>query len=162
MSSPSQDSTARSERVSAAFAKLKVSAKSINEISGKLGKQIQAVEECLQRINVGVACWAKINEGRDGDEYWSQSIGYCSFKDDWHIAIETREGADWADEDKVERWPFDKAPRYLQPKAVDKLPELIEALVSATDAAAARIQEKIGPAEEIASSIYAVLYPKKK
>lgn len=163
MSAPAPDSTSTSARISAAFSKLTESAKSINSISARLNKQIAAVENCLRQINVGVGCWTTINKGDSGrGEYWSQNVGFTRINGKWCIAIQTLEGADWADADKTEDWPFAEAPRYLQPKAVDKIPELIESLIAATDAAAERLEEKILPAEEIATAVNAVVFHKKK
>ena len=49
-----------SERITAAFAKLTESAKSINDISGELAKPIASLERALQRLNPGVACWTEV------------------------------------------------------------------------------------------------------
>ena len=120
------------------------------------GKQKRAL---VLALSVG---WATINKGSSQFEYWSQNVGYTLIKGTWRIAIQTREGADRADEDKIEEWPLTEAPRYLQPKAIEKLPELIEALIAATDAAAQRLEEQIAPAEELAAAVNAVVSPKKK
>jgi hypothetical protein len=63
-------------------------------------------------------------------EHWSQSVGYALIEHRWCIRIETRKGAEWQEENDVERWPFAKALGIFQPKAVDKLLELIESLVA--------------------------------
>src|SRR5437762_3162520 len=102
MSTPVPDSTSASERTSEAFSRLTQSAKNINNISDRLSKQIGALEQCLSKINVGVACWTTINEGRDQYEYWSQRVGYTRIRGKWCIAIETREGEEWSDRDRVE------------------------------------------------------------
>ena len=48
-------------------------------------------------------------------------------------------------------------------KAIDKLPDLIEALVEATNATAKRLKEKVAPAEELAAAVKAFLItPKQK
>jgi hypothetical protein len=62
--------------------------------------------------------------------------------------------------DKI--WPFNEAPRYLRVKAVDKLPDLIEAMVAATDATAERLRKKVEPARELATAVNALMNPKKK
>ena len=59
-------------------------------------------------------------------------------------------------------WPFNQAPGYLRVKAVDKLPDLIEALVKVSDATVERLKKKIEPAQELAMAVNALLHPKKK
>src|ERR1700686_1861412 len=103
---PAPDATPTSERIAEAFSKLTQSAKNINNVSARLNKQISSLEDCLKRVNVGVACWATINDGRDEHEYWSQNVGYARLKGKWCIAVRTVEGAEWRDRDDIEEWPF--------------------------------------------------------
>ena len=46
--------------------------------------------------------------------------------------------------------------------AVDKLLDLIESLIEATDATARRLQKKVAPAQELAAAVSALVNPKKK
>lgn len=161
---PTPDVIPASERISSAFSKLTESAKNINEVSARLHKQIAALENCLARINVGVACWVVIAKGGGQYDNWSRHVGYARIDGKWCIAISTEESLEWTEpgSEKVEEWPFAEAPRYLQPQAVEKLPELIEALVAATDAAAKRLEEKVAPAEELVQAVEPLAFPKKK
>lgn len=88
---------------------------------------------------------------------------YARVKREWCLAIRIVNGNE-ADPDREneEVWPFNDAPRYLRIKAVDKLPELIEALIEATNATAKRLSEKVAPAQEIAATVNALLNQKKK
>lgn len=151
------------DRISAAFDKLTVSAKSINDVSNELAKYVSSLEHALERLNVGVACWTKISSGSDGFNYWSQDVGYTLLSRKWRLAIRTVSGNEGDPErEDGDVWAFNDAPRYLRVKAVDKLPDLIEALVEATDAAAKRLTEKVAPAKEIAGTVNALLNSKKK
>ena len=69
-------SPAPTERIAEAFKALIASGKSINDASGQLAKPIASLERALKRLNLGVACWATINSGTDGDYCWSQEVGY--------------------------------------------------------------------------------------
>lgn len=156
-------SASASERIAAAFETLTVSAKNINEVSNELAKPVASLERALQRLNVGVACWTKISGGSDEYDYWSHDVGYARVQREWCLAIRVVSGNE-ADPDREnqEVWPFNDAPRYLRIKAVDKLPELIEALIETTNATAKRLREKVAPAQEIAAAVNALLNPKKK
>ena len=153
-----------SERITAAFNALIASGKSINDASGQLAKPIASLEKSLQRLNLGVACWATIGSGIDGeDHYWSREVGYSRINRRWCLAIRTIEGPDHDPERmSLEQWPFSDAPRYLRVKAVEKLPDLIEALVKATDATASRLKKQVAPAQELAAAVSNLINPKDK
>jgi hypothetical protein len=56
-------------------------------------------------------------------------------KGDWCLAIRTVSGNNADPEGETqEMWPLNEAPRYLRVKAVNRLPDLIKALVEATNA----------------------------
>ena len=157
------ESNSPSERIVAAFAKLTESARNINAVSDELAKPIAAIEASLKRLNVGVACWTKINGGSDGYAFWSHDVGYLRVKGEWCLAIQTSKGPEHSPEESIDEvWPFNEAPRYLRVQAVDKLPELIEALVEAADATAKRLKEKVAPAQELAAAINPAIHSKKK
>lgn len=151
------DSPNPSERIAIAFKTLITSAKGINDASAQLAKPIASLERALKRLNLGVVCWTTINSGIDGDRYWSQDVGYSRVRrvnGDWRLAIRTIEGPEHDPEIRTQEvWPFSDAPRHLRVKAVDKLPELMEALVKTTDATASRLKKKVAPAEELAAAV---------
>lgn len=157
------ESTSPSERITAAFSKLTESAKVINDASNELAQPIASLERSLHRLNIGVACWATISGGEEFDEYWSNDVGYARVKKEWCLAIRSRHGNhNFPDPAYEEVWPFNEAPRHLRAKAVDKLPDLLEAMVPATDATAGRLKEKVAPAKDLASAVSTLLGPKKK
>lgn len=106
--------------------------------SGELARPVASLQKSLQFLNLGVACWTRISGGEDEDlNFWRQEVGYARVKGVWCLALRTSEGnQNYPDSDDVEMWPFNEAPLYLRIKAVDKLPELIESLVSAAEATA--------------------------
>ena len=155
------DSSSPPERIAVAFRTLIGSAKSINEASGELAKPIASLEKALKRLNLGVACWTEINGYSDGYYYWRHDVGYCRVRGTWRLAIRTIEGReDDPGPDFSEEWPFGEAPRHLRVKAVSKLPELIEALVKATDATTDRLKKQVAPAQELATAVNELVKPK--
>ena len=149
-----------SERIATAFSTLIVAAKGINDVSGELAKPIGSLERALKRLNLGVACWTRISGGSDGFNHWSQEVGYSRVRGNWRLAIRTLDGSEGDPEPAIEEWPFGEAPRHLRIKAVDKLPELIEALVKATDATTTRLKKKVVPAQELATAVNELIHPK--
>ena len=151
------------ERTVVAFETLASSAKKLNEVSGELAKPIASLERSLHRLNIGVACWTRI-AGHDGrDTYWSQDVGYSMVNGGWRLAVRRVDGDNVNPENTVsDVWPFNEAPLYLRTKAVDKLPDLLEAFVKATDAAADRLSKKVGPAQELAVAVNALAKSKRK
>ena len=154
---------APSERIAVAVKALIASGESINGVSSQLAKPIASLERSLKRLNLGVACWTMINSGTEGeDHYWSQEVGHSRINRRWCLAIRTIEGPEHDPERmSLEEWPFSDAPRHLRAKAVDKLPDLIEALVKVTDATASRLKKKVAPAQEVASVVNELISPKK-
>ena len=156
-----------SERISSAFKTLIASAKSINDASGELAKPIASLEKSLKRLNLGVACWTNISD--DDSIEWpffqKQQVGYAYGKErgSWCLAIRMSEGReDMPEPDYEKTWPFGEAPRHLRIRAVDKLPDLIEALVKTTDATASRLKKQVAPAQELAAAVNELVHLKGK
>lgn len=146
-------------RISQAFAKLRDSAKTLNKASNALSQPVAALEANLATLKVHVACWTEISKWtEDGYHYYYEYVGYTEVKGAWCIAIQT---CDSADDDPFDRnvkvMAFNDAPFYLRAKAIDKLPDLLEALIATVDATAERVQKKIQPAKELADAIGALV-----
>jgi hypothetical protein len=153
-----------SERIATAFASLKETAKNLNEATGEFSQPIAQIERALKNLNLGVACWVSAGKGGNANyDFWEREIGYARIRREWGLAIRTTDGHESApDEADVEEWHFNEAPLYLRLKVVDKLPDLIEALVASADATAKRLREKAAPTKELADAVSAVVAPKKK
>ena len=158
------DSRSPSDRISAAFETLITSAKTINDVSGELAKPVASLEKSLKRLNLGVACWTNISdEATEWPYFRIQQVGYAYSRKhgSWSLAIRIREGREDEPESGYEKtWPFTEAPPHLRIKAVDKLPELIEALVKTTDATTSRLKKTVAPAQELAAAVRGIINPK--
>ncbi len=151
------------ERTVVAFETLTSSAKKLNDVSGELAKPIASLERALHRLNIGVACWTRIAGHDDGHTCRSQDVGYSRVNGGWRLAVRTVHGDEVNPENASEEvWPFNEAPLYLRIRAVDKLPDLLEALVKAADAAADRLSKKIVPAQDLAAAVNALAKSKGK
>lgn len=147
-----------SERMSAAFSKLRESAKQIKSASDELTRAVHGIELALERFDLRVACYTLLSEwiGFDQDEFRREYVGYIDVHNQWRIVVQTVEGySSRPDEESEKTWRFDAAPQYLRIKAIEKLPELIESLVVTVDKTTERLKKKIAPAQELAEAINA-------
>lgn len=145
-------------RLTQGIAKLKDSTKPLHNASQILWQPVDSLESTLSNMNVRVPCWTEITSStEDGVHYWNEYVGWVEVNDQWCIALKTCESAEYADRDtNVKIKKFNDAPYYLRIKAIDKLPELIEALIQAVDATTARMQKKVQPARELADALNAL------
>jgi hypothetical protein len=144
-----------SARMAAAFTKLRASAKEIKTVSDELSRSVADLERALRALDLRVGCWTLISEhNKYGDEFWREYVGYREDNKQWRIVVQTSHGHDsQPDEADETTWGFDEAPQYLRVKAVDKLPELIEALVTTVDKTAERMKKKVPSAQELAAAV---------
>ncbi len=148
---------ALTERVQASFTQLSSAAKDLNKASNELGQAITAIDNVLQRLNLGVPTWVKIHGGEDpytGMGYWSRDVGYAKVGNKWGIALRTVEGdRNFPDEEQCESWLFNDAPRWLRIEGIEKIPDLLEALIKNTEETTQRIKSKIDQANQLAGAI---------
>ena len=142
-------STDPTDRVRLAFEQLADAAGRIKTVSDGLGAQVVAIERALQSLNVGVACWVTLQKSKDETGYYTNSdLGYTRFNRRWCLVVRVIRGVADAPPDDVERWPLNEAPRFMRAKAITRIPELLESLVKATNAATVRLGKLCNPTEE--------------
>lgn len=140
------------------YKKLSLAATNINSASDELGKAISTLDAALQKLNLGVSAWVQISGNEDGyGHYWSRDIGYAKVGRNWGIALRTVSGDDnRPDDEDVETWLFNEAPRWIRIEAVGKIPDLLEALVKRTEETTEKIKKKTAQAFDLATAIEAV------
>jgi hypothetical protein len=141
------------------FEALSSAASSLNTASDELTRDVGTLEDALKKLNVGLTVWVpfRIREDDGSDAYDQDEIGYAKVQSNWGIALRRI----WGDERRDEQfeagpWAFNDAPRELRLLAVDKIPEVIEALAKAALVTTKRIQEKTKEMRELAGAISAV------
>lgn len=142
------------ERVTSAFERLSASANALNVVSDDLSKPIASIDAALKALNLGVSTWVEFagHVDHNAGYYWDRSIGYAKVSGKWGIAISATSGS-MGDEPNEEFWLFGDAPRSYRLEAVDKLPELIEKLVTAADETAEQLKTKIETTTQVALAI---------
>jgi hypothetical protein len=145
-----------SARIATSFKALAASSQVLNAASDELTKPIAEINGILQHLNLGLTVWERIHgEDNDGQgNYWSRDVGYTQIHRRWGIAIRTVEGSHHRPgEDDSQEWLFDEAPRSLRIDAVDKIPELLDKLIKASEKTARKLQAKAGEARELATAL---------
>ena len=140
-------------------------ANTLNKASDQLGKIIAPVDLALKALNLGISSWVSFNEWSDNSyNFERDEVGYCKVGGKWGIAIRSVSGnEDLPDETKLDGpWLFNEAPRKLRIQAIDKIPELLEALVKDAADTTKRINEKLHESEELAKAISAQASAKEK
>lgn len=150
------EDTPTTDRVADSFQQLKAVAAELNAVSGELGKYIAALDEGLQRLNLGVQAWVTIREfeERDGN-YWRLQLGYAKVHRTWGIALSEVRGSYTDESCDEETWLFANAPRPHRVDAVDKLPDLLSTLIELARKTSAELREKIAKAQQIAAAFRA-------
>ena len=89
--------------------------------------------------------------------YRHDDIGYAKIGGKWGLAIQSVRGDERMDYDHEEQWPFNEAPRYLRVLGTEKLPELLEALITKAAEMASTITERAGDVRAVTAAMSAVL-----
>jgi hypothetical protein len=147
-----------SERVASSYKQLSAVASDLNAVSDELGKSIAELDAALKTLNLGVTVWAAIRSG-GGDEYcqtwhWSEEIGYAKIGGKWGIALRTVNGDhQYPDDDTVESWLFNDAPRSLRLSAIGNIPALLENLSKEAAETTKQIRSQLSEAQEVAAAV---------
>jgi hypothetical protein len=155
------------EKVQFQFQALSTVASSLNSASDELTKVVSILDEALQKLNVGLTAWVAFRVRKD-DEHGSgnydlDQIGYCKVNGKWGIALRRIWGNAEFDIDNSEgAWLFNEAPREMRLDAIDKIPELIEALSNEASEITMRVQEKTLEVRKLAGAIEQIANPGKQ
>jgi prefoldin subunit 5 len=144
------------ERVQLSYLQLSAVASDLNTVSDELGKSIAEIDAALKKLNLGVSVWVAIVSGEDehgGPFYWSEDIGYDKIGGKWGIALRSRSGNYEVDEERVEAWLFNDAPRSLRLSAIERVPDLLQKLSEEAVKTTNKIKSKLAEAQEVATAV---------
>ena len=152
------DETPLPQRVASSYSQLFAAAKELNSISDELGKSISEIDFALKKLNLGVSVWTQIrgNEGGPNQEtwFWTEEIGYAKVGANWGICLRKITGDyNYPDQEDVESWLFNDAPRTLRISAIGKIPELLEKLSVEAVKTTEKIRAKLDEAQAVAKAV---------
>ena len=144
--------------VSAVFQRLMQSAATLNAVSDELGKPVSEIEAALKKLTGGFDVVV-------ASERWISkpvTTGTAISATTKCPAAGVLPFAIWAgcvsDEPTTEEhWLFNDAPRSYRLEAADKIPDLLEALVIASDETAANLKKKIDDVRQVAHTVATVI-----
>lgn len=143
-----------SVRLADAYKRLVASSELHRSASHQFSKPFAEIERAIKELNLPVVTWQKVVEGEDNyGGYWSREVGYARSRGYWGLALRSVRGHHSWEEDEIEQWPFDEAPGSLQLEALDKLPDLLEAIIKNADKTTKKLEEKTPEAQDLAQAI---------
>ncbi len=146
---------ASSTNVSALLKQLSSASRSLGEASNKLTEQIKEIEAALATHNFGVRAWVEI---RRTPEQFGPSVrpvdridrlGYSKQGGKWALYVDSA----IEEIDEYEYWLLRDSPRELRILAVDKMPDLLEAMVTKAKELTAEVTSKTERAKVLAQSL---------
>lgn len=153
MASKSSSLPQKIERVQKAVQQLPTAAAALNAATDELGTSIGKLDALLKKFNLGVPTWVSFVESKYDEGYYQEDIGYAKVSGRWGIAIRTV-SCDFQDPDsEIEQWQFCDAPRLLRVKAVDGIPQLMEALLEKAAEMTVTIADKAGEVDALATAM---------
>jgi hypothetical protein len=151
------------ERVQASFLQLSAVASDLNAVSDQLGKSIAEIDDALKKLNLGVSVWVTIEGSEEGPYYWTEDLGYSKIDGKWGIALRSLKGDYAEDQERIEAWLFNDAPRPLRLSAITKLPELLKKLSEEAVETTKKIKTSLKEAQQVVVALKtAVLEPTPK
>jgi hypothetical protein len=131
-------------------------AQTLNAVSDEFTKQVSTIESTLSRLNLGIRAHVVVHSSTnmDGDATNYLRLAYGKLSGKWGFIIEQfTDHINWDEYTDFESWAFKDAPRELRIDAVDKIPELLEALVKKSGEIAAKMATKTEYTRELAARL---------
>jgi hypothetical protein len=129
----------------------------LNRLTDELTKHVEQIESTINALNLGLRASVIAECASDEEGLWTHYVRLWYDKTDgkWGLAIDEFDQNE-QDPDRWfghKSWVFKDAPRALRLKVVDKIPDLIKALVEESEKMAADTTLTVARAMEIASSL---------
>jgi len=131
-------------------------AQKLNAISDEFTGQVSAIEATLNRLGLGVRAHIVVLSSSNADGFITRylRLAYGNTGGKWGFVIgQYTDDQNLPDYTDFESWPFKDAPRELRIDVVEKIPELLQALVKKSADIAAKMTQKIDYTKELASRL---------
>lgn len=155
-SSPLSPTPDQLSQVENTLTELAVAAQKLNELSDQLTKYVRGIEEKINQLGLGISASTPIEmwTSEDGMQSngWKLSYGKSGRK--WGLLVEYfEENINYPPDDEYESWAFAESPREQRIRAVQKIPDLLGALLQKSSEVASKIVHSVDYAKEISSTI---------
>jgi hypothetical protein len=143
------------DRLQNSLQELTSSANKLNSLSDELNKQVSDVESAVNKIGIGLSANVNTETWSDerGEKYDIWRICYEKHAGKWGFTIEHLWGHEgFEDSAESETWAFKDAPREHRLRAVEKIPDLIDALVKKSNEFATDVSTVMSYAQGLAAA----------
>ena len=122
-------------------------AQTLNDLSDRLTNEVCTIEAAVNRLNIGIRARVELFTIEQSDDrsytHWVQ-IAFGKLNGRWGFLIEEcTEDLNNPDQGTRESWHFKDSPREYRLKAVEKIPDLLAALVTKSAEVAAEMSTKV-------------------
>jgi len=147
------------DRVQKSIQQFPAVASSLNTATDQLGKSVGQLDAVLKKFSLGIPTWVSFNRQSDdnADWYYSEELGYAKIGGKWGVAVRTVEYNPGRRDNDVAEWLFSEAPRLLRVQAIEKIPELLQAMLESAGDMSKRIAEKAEEVDALAAGINSVI-----
>ncbi len=143
-----------SQRTAAALARLKPVAKNVSTAADALAAPVSSIDGELKRMHIAFEAWVTYKTESYEHLYTNWDLGYSRIAGRWGLALRVVRGDVSDPEDtRVENWHFNESPLYLRHRAVDKLPDLLEALAKTGEKVANKLTSAAAVATQVAETV---------
>jgi hypothetical protein len=143
------------DRLQHTLQELASSADKLNSLSDELNKQVSDVESAVNKMGIGLTANVNTETWSDdrGEKYDIWRISYERHAGKWGFTIEHLWGHEgYEDSAELERYAFKDAPREHRLRAVEKIPDLIDALVKKSKEFATDVSAVMSYAQGLAAA----------
>lgn len=142
------------EKLQNSLQELASSADTLNSLSDQLNKQILDVESAVNKMGIGLTAYVNTETWSDerAEEYDIWRICYEKHASKWGFTIQHVRGHESYGDSESETWSFKDAPREHRLKAIEKIPDLIDALVKKSKDFASDISAVMSYAQGLAAA----------
>jgi hypothetical protein len=152
-----KDSEPLPVRVQSSFQKLKGAATQLNAAADRFAKLIGEIDATLKPLNIGIDCWVKMGDGWDlGYSSGYDQVGYTKIEGKWGVALSSVTEDQNGETTYDGLWSFSDGPRELRLRAIDYIPQLLEALAEQAVVGTMNISNKTSQLEIVVSALKGV------
>lgn len=162
MASNSEVLSKKLDRVKKSVEQFPAVSSSLNSATDQLGKSVGHLDAVLKAFSLGIPTWVSFHSCDESrfPHFYSEELGYSKIAGRWGVAVRTVTSDDPTGEnEKIEQWLFCDAPRLLRVRAIEVIPELLEALLARASEMTKEMTEKAEEVDALTAGISSVIHP---
>lgn len=143
------------EKAQDAYQQLVNAAQHLNVASDQLAVIVEDWEAALRKLNLGISAWIRITSDDSPHPFYDvHELGYDKIGQKWCVALRRVWGREDDEQaENSEEWVFNEAPRWLRIIAIDRMPDLLAALMDKTQKTSESIVKVVARAKCVSSAI---------